>query len=156
MLSVSYAGKNAYSAGKTSGVLRGGVSRANRCYVLAHCAPLPFTLLNFPGNDLNRTKFKALDFKESGIIFQIKKFEQTSPNHIRHHLLADLVGRVAAVAYRAARPQPGLGHQIPSHRHHTNITNITRISHRYYTQMSQKMISHGYHIGTIKNITQVI
>ena len=26
MLSVSYAGKNAYSAGKTSGVLRGGAS----------------------------------------------------------------------------------------------------------------------------------
>ena len=37
MLSVSYAGKNAYSAGKTSGVLRGGASEANRCYVLAHC-----------------------------------------------------------------------------------------------------------------------
>ena len=41
MLSVSYAGKNAYSAGKTSGVLRGGASGANRCYVLAHCAPPP-------------------------------------------------------------------------------------------------------------------
>ena len=39
MLSVSYAGKNAYSAGKTSGVLRSGASGANRCYVLAHCAP---------------------------------------------------------------------------------------------------------------------
>ena len=26
-----------YSAGKTSGVLRGGASGANRCYVLAHC-----------------------------------------------------------------------------------------------------------------------
>ena len=37
MLSVSYAGKNAYSAGKTSGVLRGGALGANRCYVLAHC-----------------------------------------------------------------------------------------------------------------------
>ena len=37
MLSVSYAGKNAYSAGKTSGALRGGASGANRCYVLAHC-----------------------------------------------------------------------------------------------------------------------
>ena len=37
MLSVSYAGKNAYSAGKTSGDLRGGASGANRCYVLAHC-----------------------------------------------------------------------------------------------------------------------
>ena len=36
MLSVSYAGKNAYSAGKTSGVLRGGASGANRYYVLAH------------------------------------------------------------------------------------------------------------------------
>ena len=162
MLSVSYASKKTYSAGKTSGVLRGGVSRANRCYVLAHCAPLPFTLLNFPGNDLNKTKFKSFRFQRirdnisNWIDPSIKKFEQTSPNHIRHHLLADLVGRVAAVAYRAARPQPGLGHQIPSHRHHTNITNITRISHRYYTQMSQKMISHGYHIGTIKNITQVI
>ena len=42
MLSVSYAGKNAYSAGKTSGVLRGGASGANRCYVLAHCAPPPY------------------------------------------------------------------------------------------------------------------
>ena len=40
-LSVSYAGKNAYSAGKTSGVLRSGASGANRCYVLAHCAPPP-------------------------------------------------------------------------------------------------------------------
>ena len=37
MLSVSYAGKNAYSAGKTSGVLRGVTSGANRGYVLAHC-----------------------------------------------------------------------------------------------------------------------
>ena len=37
MLSVSYAGKNAYSAGKTNGVLRGSASGANRCYVLAHC-----------------------------------------------------------------------------------------------------------------------
>ena len=37
MLLVSYAGKDAYSAGKTSAVLRGGASRANRCYVLAHC-----------------------------------------------------------------------------------------------------------------------
>ena len=26
-----------YNAGKTSGVLRGGASGANRCYVLAHC-----------------------------------------------------------------------------------------------------------------------
>ena len=38
MLSVSYAGKNSYSAGKTGGVLRGGASGANRGYVLAHCA----------------------------------------------------------------------------------------------------------------------
>ena len=36
---MSYTGKNAYSAGKTSGVLRGGASGANRCYVMAHCAP---------------------------------------------------------------------------------------------------------------------
>ena len=43
MLSVSYAGKNKYSAAKTSGDLRGGASVANRRYVLAHCAtpPLP-------------------------------------------------------------------------------------------------------------------
>ena len=41
MLSVSYAGKNAYSAGKTSGLLRVDASGANRCYVLAHCAPPP-------------------------------------------------------------------------------------------------------------------
>ena len=26
-----------YSAGKASGVLRGGASEANRCFVLAHC-----------------------------------------------------------------------------------------------------------------------
>ena len=36
MLSVGYAGKNAYSAGKTSGVLRGGALGASRGYVLAH------------------------------------------------------------------------------------------------------------------------
>ena len=46
MLSVSYAGKNANSAGKTSGLLRGGASRANRCYVLAHCASPSMDLLN--------------------------------------------------------------------------------------------------------------
>ena len=39
MLSVSYAGKNAYSAGKTSGVLRGGASEADGCYVFAHFVP---------------------------------------------------------------------------------------------------------------------
>ena len=37
MLSVSYIGNNACIAGKTSGVLRGSASGANRCYVLAHC-----------------------------------------------------------------------------------------------------------------------
>ena len=36
-ITVSYAGKNAYSASKTSGGIKGGASRANRCYVLAHC-----------------------------------------------------------------------------------------------------------------------
>ena len=41
MLLVSYAGKYAYSAGKTSWVLRGDALEANRCYVLAHCAPPP-------------------------------------------------------------------------------------------------------------------
>ena len=40
MLSVSYTGKTMYSAGKTSGVLRGGALEANMGYVLAHCAPL--------------------------------------------------------------------------------------------------------------------
>ena len=44
MLSVSYAGKNAYSAGKTSGVLRGGAFGANRGYVMAQCAPPPIPL----------------------------------------------------------------------------------------------------------------
>ena len=39
MLSVSYAGKNLYSAGKTIEVLRGGAFGANRGSVLAHCAP---------------------------------------------------------------------------------------------------------------------
>ena len=38
MLSMSYAGKNAYSANKTSGVLIGGALDANRGYVLAHRA----------------------------------------------------------------------------------------------------------------------
>ena len=53
MLSVSYAGKNAYSAGKTSGVFRGSASAANRCYVLAHCGgggtkcPDPFYIAIF-------------------------------------------------------------------------------------------------------------
>ena len=39
---MSYAGKNAHSAGKTIGVLRGTASRANRCYVVAHCGGYPF------------------------------------------------------------------------------------------------------------------
>ena len=34
MLSVSYAGNNVYSAGKTTGVLRGGALGAYRVYVL--------------------------------------------------------------------------------------------------------------------------
>ena len=45
MLSVSYAGKNAYSAGKTSGVLRGDASGANRGYVLAHCGGVVCTVI---------------------------------------------------------------------------------------------------------------
>ena len=36
MFSVWYAGKNAYRASKTSGVLRGGASGTNSCYVLTH------------------------------------------------------------------------------------------------------------------------
>ena len=38
---LGYAGKNAYIAGKTSGVLTGGVLGINRGYVLVHCAPPP-------------------------------------------------------------------------------------------------------------------
>ena len=41
MVSVSYGGKNAYSAGKTIRVLMGGASGAYRGYVLAHCATIP-------------------------------------------------------------------------------------------------------------------
>ena len=41
MVSVSYAGQNAYSAGKTSGFLTGGASRAIRRNMLAHCVPPP-------------------------------------------------------------------------------------------------------------------
>ena len=47
MISVSYSGKNAYSAGKTSSVLRGGASGANRWYVLAHCAPPTWEIDSF-------------------------------------------------------------------------------------------------------------
>ena len=36
VLSVSYVGKNVYSAGQTSGVLMGGALGAKRGYVLAH------------------------------------------------------------------------------------------------------------------------
>ena len=48
MLSVSYAGKNAYSAWKTRGDLRGGASVANRGYVLAHCGGVIVDRENFP------------------------------------------------------------------------------------------------------------
>ena len=34
-------GKNVYNAGKTSALLSGDASGANRCYVVAHCAPPP-------------------------------------------------------------------------------------------------------------------
>ena len=37
VLSVSYAGKKTYSAGKTGEVFRGDASGANRGYVLAQC-----------------------------------------------------------------------------------------------------------------------
>ena len=50
MLSVSYASKNTYSTDKTSGVLRGGASGANRGYVLAHSdqPPIPSSPLCTP------------------------------------------------------------------------------------------------------------
>ena len=41
-LQFEYAGKNMYNAGKTSALLSSDDSGANRCYVLAHCAPLLF------------------------------------------------------------------------------------------------------------------
>ena len=41
ILQVSYAGKNAYNAGKTNEFLTGGASRAKRCNMQAHCAPSP-------------------------------------------------------------------------------------------------------------------
>ena len=47
MVSVSYTGKNANSAGKTSGVLKSGALRANRGYVLARCGG-PHNALLFP------------------------------------------------------------------------------------------------------------
>ena len=73
MLSVSYAGKNTYSAGKTSGVLRGGPSGANRCYVLAHCAsPLKDISLNF----LSIMKIDYSDRIFSLLLFLVhKKFD---------------------------------------------------------------------------------
>ena len=49
MLSVSYSVKNAYSAGKTSGVLRGGALGADRVYVLAHCGPGGYKIFYFVG-----------------------------------------------------------------------------------------------------------
>ena len=36
-----YAGKNVYKAGKTSALFSGDASGANRCYVVAYCAPHP-------------------------------------------------------------------------------------------------------------------
>ena len=59
MLSVSYAGKNAYSAGKTTGVLRGSAFGADRGYVLAHCG----------GGEAGEYKKFAI----SNIIFQVKQ-----------------------------------------------------------------------------------
>ena len=47
MLSVSYTGKNAYSAGKTSGVLRGGALGANRGYGPPYCGVLEFVESKF-------------------------------------------------------------------------------------------------------------
>ena len=55
------AGKNAYSAGKTNGVLRGGASGANRCYVLTHThtPPHPPTL---PPQKLNGNNISLVNF----------------------------------------------------------------------------------------------
>ena len=61
MLSVRYPGKNACSAGKTSALLRGDASRANRCYVVAHCAlspPIFFSPIFSPFHGISKTKKK--------------------------------------------------------------------------------------------------
>ena len=58
---MSYAGKHAYSADKTSGVLRGGASGANKGYVLANCAPTPLPHVIFFylfGNPQDRVIFE--------------------------------------------------------------------------------------------------
>ena len=62
MLSVSYVGKNVYSANKTSGVLRGGASGANRGYVLAHRAHRAIqTRVNMIGYNLYDTVWNNID-----------------------------------------------------------------------------------------------
>ena len=67
MLLVSYAGKNAYSAGKTSGLLRG----ANRCYVLAHCASLLPPQPTTTTQKLYSTLGQTLNLPDFRIIFYI-------------------------------------------------------------------------------------
>ena len=83
MLSVSYAGKNAHSAGKTSGVLRGGASGDNRCYVLAPCAPPPHAtvFMNVHPNLMGRRELLlhldttvTLQWSESSPIYQPTSF----------------------------------------------------------------------------------
>ena len=72
MLSVSYAGKNAYSAGKTSGVLRGGASGANRVEIILglkyESCRKAFVTLNFELLE-ERREYLCLKFAENFSFF---------------------------------------------------------------------------------------
>ena len=58
MCLVGYAGKNVCKAGKTSSLFSGDASGANRCAVVAHCAPSPWAFGLFSELGLNRVKKK--------------------------------------------------------------------------------------------------
>ena len=80
MLFVSYARKNAYSAGKTSGVLRGIASGANRCYVLRGVPPC--------GKIRQNDKFllnPSLTYFENSLQHVYKKVKKISMLDIQHN-----------------------------------------------------------------------
>ena len=78
-----------YSASKTSGVLRGAASGANRCYVLAHCGGRGYIEIGFSFTqgvlqmsmlDINELKLGDffqllffLEFSACASYFQLKK-----------------------------------------------------------------------------------
>ena len=74
---MSYTGKNAYSAGKTSGVLRGGALGANKKYVLAHCAP-PKRAYRILARSLNRFLILS-DFNEQNDFIYFFQLIQAVP-----------------------------------------------------------------------------